>query len=229
MRAWYLTFLLVGCANTEIDQQIQHDYYEAVKAQAHSRSSRASSSPTISLQCGQHLNACKGLNFSYTDPDQQDGAVVINRARTTSEVNAEAFRAIIPKVVEGSLIGLGIYKGADLLHDAIKGTNNAISSVTTNTSVSGKNNVMDSSSGNTIGNSRDAITSRTDNKTSSTVDSNDSSTLDSNDTSTVDSNDNNSTNNSYPVTDSNNDNSRIDDNSEQNTTADPNYPPVGAP
>jgi len=236
-----LLFLMGGCANTEIDREIQHDYYEAVKSQAQSRSSRVQQNPTIQLQCGEHQNACKGLNFSYTDPTKNDGMVSINRARTTSEVNAEAFRTVIPNVIDGTLIGIGIYKGADILSDAIKGANNAITSITTttntNTSVEGESNTMDSSSGNTNGNERDTINN--DSNDTNTVDSND--VTDSNDV--AESNNDGSVSNSYPITDSNNDNSNnsdnsdasdnsnnsdnsdASDNSQQNETATPNYPP----
>lgn len=197
----FASFLLLsGCANTEIDREIQHDYYEAVTAQAHARSVRTVSRPTIEIHCGQHLNACKGLDFSYTDPDQDDSAVIINRARTTAEVNSDAFVRVLPSVVNGTLIGIGIYKGADLLSDALDSANNVISNVTNTNTADGGSKVITGSNSETNDNQRDIIDTN-----NSIADAHNSAS---------DSNDDNS-----QVTDSN-DNNAVD-NSQQNQTSEP--------
>jgi len=204
---------LSGCANRE-ELQIMADNSKAI-AEMQAKAI-ALHKETIVIDCS--AGGCGKAIISYSDPRDIQRVTGIN-IKGTNDVIIQT----LPSFMRA--IGwLGAAWAATDIVDSIADidtTNN----ISTSNSIQGKNNSIRTGSS-SDGNQRDTITSTdTQADTSSVV--GDAISSDSNDTI-----DNSSLVNNYPIADSNNTNNNYpiddsyNDNSQQNETANPNYPPL---
>jgi len=222
---------ITGCASTNLhDVEVQRAYFEAqAKIAEAENNNNINQGPTVEMIC---RDGCRFERFTVNIPgdDEDTHHTILNRPKTSAETGAEVSKAYARPIESIFTMGLGIFGINEIVKNVGKYSGNS-------TEMSGDNNSI--SKGNTIssadGNQRDTITS-TDMQSESnssvcdaiSSDSNDLSTIDSNDT--IDNSDNSKVVNNYPISDSNNtNNSNQDnpiDNTNQNQTTEPYYPPI---